>query len=441
MDGGRVVPSMADERATSGIRGHAAIAPGSAAAPPWRVEAEQCRRNGRGENAQGECVSHGRERGENAPNWCGEGAVQVQQELSDSDSENVSPAGEADDATALAEVKDPLAHVEASRGASWSFCKRPSLDEDVSRCIAAIAADAEGVRRRRRLCLAHWRRRAGELEADRALLASQLPMRLGPTIGKLHIPLLREMLLAACHEDTSLVDDLVAGFPVTGEMHTGGLGTACEEGRGARGVCMGGVAPQLERLRRDCRRVNERTLARAVPCELAGVIWEKTSEESARGMIGPLVPIGQVDLGEVLLVHRFGTAQLREGKTKVRLIDDYRANEANSYACAWERTHNDREDVISEAILQLQEGIAARGSTDTVQVGLEDFVGAFKTVAPCESQRWLMWVLVWNPDAQAWYAGEMLTMPFGAVGGVLAWWRCATAQRTIMRRLFDTIIF
>ena len=37
--------------------------------------------------------------------------------------------------------------------------------------------------------------------------------------------------------------------------------------------------------------------------------------------------------------------------------------------------------------------------------------------------------------------GEMQTMPFGAVGGVLAWWRCAMAQRAIMRRLFEAIIF
>ena len=37
--------------------------------------------------------------------------------------------------------------------------------------------------------------------------------------------------------------------------------------------------------------------------------------------------------------------------------------------------------------------------------------------------------------------GELQTMPFGAVGGVLACWRCAMAQRAIMRRLIETVIF
>ena len=63
-------------------------------------------------------------------------------------------------------------------------------------------------------------------------------------------------------------------------------------------------------------------------------------------------------------------------------------------------------------------------------MGLEDYVGAFKTVASHESQRWLLRVLVWDDDAQRWMFGELYTMPFGAVGGVLASWRCAQAQGT-----------
>ena len=70
-----------------------------------------------------------------------------------------------------------------------------------------------------------------------------------PTIGKIHLPLLYEMLAAAGHEDVDLIDDMVAGFPVTGAMHTGGIGRRVEGGRGARGRPMKGVVPDVLELR------------------------------------------------------------------------------------------------------------------------------------------------------------------------------------------------
>ena len=71
-----------------------------------------------------------------------------------------------------------------------------------------------------------------------------------------------------------------------------------------------------------------------------------------------------------------------------------------------------------------------------MRVAFEVFVGAFKTLAPSDDQWWLMWVLVWNSERAEWMCGDMQT-----VGGVLAWWRCAMAQRAIMRRLFETVIY
>ena len=149
----------------------------------------------------------------------------------------------------------------------------------------------------------------------------------------------------------------------------------------------------------------------------------------------------EVDLSDVLFAHRVELDQWKDGAKEVRMIDDYRSNAANQFAIAWETTHIDRDDTVSEAILRLQRRLAEQGSCARVRVALEDFVGAYKTLAPSDVHRWLMWVLVWNPESAEWMCGEMHTMPFGAVGGVLAWWRCAMAQRATMRRLFDTVIF
>ena len=121
----------------------------------------------------------------------------------------------------------------------------------------------------------------------------------------------------------------------------------------------------------------------------------------------------------------------------MRMIDNFASNTANSYAFSWETVTNDGVDVVSSSILTLQRALVDAGHSSSVLVGLEDFVGAFKTLPPDESQRWLLWVLVWCPSEQRWYTGELQTLPFGSLGSVLAWWRVAHAQRCILRRLFN----
>ena len=155
-----------------------------------------------------------------------------------------------------------------------------------------------------------------------------------------------------------------------------------------------------------------------------------------------LATLWNVDLSSVLLTERFGVQQEGPNGPKIRPIDNFRANTANDHAISWESATNDREDVISEAILALQDMV--RNSTrpdEAVLVGVEDYVGAFRTLAPAESQRWLMKMVVWDPENEAWKVCDLLALPFGAVGAVLAWWRTATALRTVARRVFQSAVF
>jgi len=89
----------------------------------------------------------------------------------------------------------------------------------------------------------------------------------------------------------------------------------------------------------------------------------------------------------------------------------------------------------------LQRELAEHGVEEDVLIGLEDYVSAFKTLAPEDGQRWAMHMLVFDTDAQEWKVGELLSMPFGAMGSVLAWWRVATALKVILRRLFELVVF
>ena len=132
---------------------------------------------------------------------------------------------------------------------------------------------------RRRRALAFWRRKAVELQPTREEMKRALPRRLRATIGKLHVPLLEEMLGAVGYGDADLCADLVRGFPVCGEMHCGGMGKRVEGGRKAGGKPARGKIPELACLQARCAEINAATLARAKLGPLAAEVWEKTKNK------------------------------------------------------------------------------------------------------------------------------------------------------------------
>ena len=107
----------------------------------------------------------------------------------------------------------------------------------------------------------------------------------------------------------------------------------------------------------------------------------------------------------------------------------------NDFASVCEGVFNDSHDHFTRAILALLQGAGS------AKVGKDDFVGAFKTVCPAGNQAWLMWCLVYDTDASTWRVSELLTQPFGAIGGVYGWWRCAQAIKAIATRLFFMVLF
>ena len=159
-----------------------------------------------------------------------------------------------------------------------------------------------------------------------------------------------------------------------------------------------------------------------------------------KGIIQHVRPIQEVDLDNILLVERFSVEQLdSEGNLKIRPIDNYRSNDDQTVSC--ESVSNDREDIITEAILRLKHSLQSAGEAVEVLVGLEHCVGAYRTLPPSQHQRWLMQLLVWDTDSEEWKVCEPTDMPSGVIGGVLAWWRIARGLRTICRNILRLIIF
>ena len=82
-------------------------------------------------------------------------------------------------------------------------------------------------------------------------------------------------------------------------------------------------------------------------------MWEKSKKEQAEGRLGPFRDIDSVDLASILLVPRFGVWERRAKGWRVRVIDDFKFNQANSAARLLETSFVDTVDDITNTAVGL----------------------------------------------------------------------------------------
>ena len=179
------------------------------------------------------------------------------------------------------------------------------------------------------------------------------------TVGKLDPFILTSMIKASGHIDRDYVEGLLTGFPITGSVDSCGTGTPIPGGQRSHRRPAYGVVPQLNELRSKCKEINQKTVKRAqsrIPKtveehKLASATWEKVLTETAKGRTGLPVDLESFDLEEGLLVDTFGIWE-RHGDASedtLRLINDFRANQANEFAYMPERLSYDGFGEIKEA--------------------------------------------------------------------------------------------
>ena len=129
--------------------------------------------------------------------------------------------------------------------------------------------------------------------------------------------------------------------------------------------------------------------------------------------------IEQVPLSDILLVDTFGIWE-RHGDADadtLRVINNFRANEANDYAYMPEKLHYDGFAHLLDAATLFTTRTGKR-----MRMGKADFKSAFKTLPASKDQGWLCWSLVWNPELEELQAMQLCTQAFGSLGGVVAWY-------------------
>ena len=128
---------------------------------------------------------------------------------------------------------------------TYKFFKSHDLRRCIKRNVNHLVSDMWGVWACREQRIEYWRKRAEALRPEQVAWCKRLPVEARPILGKLHFPLLKEMLAAASHKDTTFLLHLEWGFPVSGPLDAGGAGVPDALGRLCHGKLAWGVCPDL----------------------------------------------------------------------------------------------------------------------------------------------------------------------------------------------------
>ena len=289
---------------------------------------------------------------------------------------------------------DPITHMHAALEFANSGRQPTStLSSKQLQLLTELAEDPEMVCARAAQAVAYWRQRKAAMASATDYYRTQLCSNARGTLGKLDLFLLEEMATTSDSVDTQYVQDLAAGFPITGNIDAGNHGTPIPGGqRINRKPGLGGAKP-LDQLHDQCAEINARTIRKALAKtprsaqekELVVEAWAKVEKDIQNGHAAEPIELEAFDVREGLLVDTFGVWERHAGSNwKVRVISNFRANQANDYAWIPLKLRYDGFDELLEALAVL------RGrSAQQLSLGKADFKSAFKTLPTAGDQQWL----------------------------------------------------
>ena len=302
-------------------------------------------------------------------------------------------------------IKPPPSNPEEHVAFAWDMpTPHPTptrLSEHQRSFIQSLATNPSGVHARATAAMQKWSTRKAELEPIQRSFHSSLPEDRRATLGEINIFLVMDMLQACNHSDEQYIQDLVVGFPITGNISAGGLGRPVEGGLSVHGKPGRGGAEDVRLLQRKCRELNESTIAHAraritestEDMTLARQAWDKLQQDIALGRAGKPQKLEELDLDQILLVDTFGVRERHGGSDwKARLINNFKRNRVNEFSWVPAKLQYNGYSDLREAATIFREYSAV-----ALELGKADFKSAFKTLPPSSSQDWRCQSLVFDP--------------------------------------------
>ena len=267
-----------------------------------------------------------------------------------------------------------------------------------------------------------WLKRSLELKEDEERLHRGLPPHLKPLLSGKRLLLWKEILVELKYSDVAVVDDICAGFPLTGWAKKTNVFNACVRK----------PDHNLEQLKKKSRGLNAAvvgSLSKGDWTDVDSKVWADTQDELDRGWLGPTF-----DVPFSFVAKRFGLVQ----KEKIRMIDDFSVCGINS---AYGLTEKLRVQAVDElaSFLALILNHPQQSALPKIVGRTYDLKSAYKQFGVDEFHHKHCRIGVRSPNGSvAQFAVGAL--PFGATGSVASFLRVAASVSFIAMLGLDIVL-
>jgi hypothetical protein len=333
--------------------------------------------------------------------------------------------------------REPTEFLQKSLMVTHPMDRSGALPTELRFAILQMAQrDASEVAKHRLDFFKFWNERAKQLDSEEQQIRKSMDKTVEKAVRGKRLALFKEMLQFCKYPDLGVLDELVEGADLVGEVPRTGMlplkftpAVLTEE--------------SLETQSSMRRSLVENDGKGSGDLEVDRAVWEQTLQECDKGwLLGPLTS-GEVPSSGPIS-KRFGLRQ----RHKIRLIDDYSESAVDQAVTVYESPSLHTIDVACVAIACWFGDCGDHDKDPELQVKTFDLESAYRQVGLSARGRKVAYIRVWNPDTGSWAFFQAQVSPFGAVRSVHSflrlaraiWWLGTTACWLVWSSFFDDYI-
>jgi hypothetical protein len=216
-----------------------------------------------------------------------------------------------------------------------------------------------------------------QLWPQSAAFLKTMPDSMHGIYSKLNVPLFCALNDLTSNPDDSVTHHLRCGFPLTG--HLGGTCDGVQPGAWLGGLDVSELVEKLPEIRHT-------VLSKVVDYEHSEAVHLQTIKDAELGFMSYPVPLESLQSTTMLLTRRIPVEEIREGKTRVRVVDHCSESMLNSLGQGDTKMQNESIDWLMFMLITL-----ASVGTTTATLWKRDISSAFRRCPVRFSELWLNW--------------------------------------------------
>ncbi|CAE6957791.1 ANKRD50 [Symbiodinium sp. CCMP2592] len=314
---------------------------------------------------------------------------------------------------------DPIEFIAKAGKIGHPYHKLSKCNKDLRDLVHDLVHKPGPVRSQRKNYIEKWARRAKELEPEETKLKAGMSDHRRKTLQPKRILLFEEMLRDIGYDDMGVVQELIDGATLTGDIPiTGVLDTKLKPARLDTEQLIGMSDEIRQQIRVKTGSSGDK--------EIDQLLWDKTMEEVQSGYLS-----GPYDFESLpkrcLVSSRF---PLLQGE-KLRPIDNYSSSLINDTVTVSEKPITHSIDEIALLINTLSSA-ARKKNLNALYGKTADLKGAYRQLAVSDTSLDFSYLSVYDPAEEKPKLFQQLAVPFGSTKAVYFFLRVARALWTIL---------